>query len=72
MAQTSRTSCAHNAMGQVLVPGVSIACRKCGAQIRPTPRAVNAGGQLVVSEAQVDALYPGDSRTADANYIFAK
>lgn len=72
MAQTSRTSCAHNAMGQVLVPGVSVACRKCGAQIRPTPRAVNAGGQLVASETQVDALYPADSKTADATFIFAQ
>jgi hypothetical protein len=72
MAQASPTTCAHNAPGQVLVPGRPIACLECGAQIQPTPRAVNSGGQLIAGEKQVNATYPADSKSASATYAFAR
>lgn len=69
MAQASRTTCAHNASGQTVLAGRPTPCRKCGAMIEATPRAVQANA-LIPSEKMINATYPGDGNTADAAWAF--
>lgn len=72
MSQASPTTCAHNATGQVLIAGRPTACRKCGAQIQPSPRSLNAAGQLVPSSKAINATYPEDGAAASAAWAFAQ
>lgn len=60
MSQNLKTICAHNAEGQVLVPGQPVPCRKCGCMIEPEPQAVNASNN--VSREAVAAGYPGEAK----------
>jgi hypothetical protein len=73
MAQAAPTTCAHNAPGQVLVAGRPVSCRQCGAQIEPSPRAVNSVGQLVsAAHGALNATYPEDASPASAAWAFAQ
>jgi hypothetical protein len=72
MTQAARTTCDHNGVGQVLVPGRPVPCRKCGALIQPSPRSVNAAGQLVPSSQAINAVYPEDGAAASAAWAFAQ
>jgi hypothetical protein len=72
MAQASPTTCAHNATDQVLVAGRPVPCRKCGAMIQPSPRTVNASGQLVPGSKAINATYPEDAAAASAAWAFAQ
>ncbi len=72
MTQAAHTTCGHDAAGQVLIAGRPVACRKCGAQIQPSPRSVNAAGQLVPGSATPNAVYPEDGAAASAAWAFAQ
>lgn len=71
MAQATRTTCDHGGTGQVTVGGRPTSCRKCGTQIQPSPRAVDAGGRVVGSD-NINAVYPGDGNTNDSAWAFGQ
>lgn len=58
MPQNLETICAHNAPGQVSIPGEKTPCRKCGCLLEPEARGVNSSNQ--VAPQGVLAEYPGE------------
>jgi|HubBroStandDraft_5_1064220.scaffolds.fasta_scaffold02869_7 hypothetical protein len=58
MSQYTKTICAHNAEGQILINGVQTYCRKCGAKIIPEAQGVNPTGNI--STEAVFAKYPAE------------